>query len=194
MPSGEDHLRVPYAAMEAVIAGLHSIGDDQASALRARLKYFQRIGLPAERPKQGRRTGYPVEDVLQVVLAFELLACGVAPLRAARAARTNWAFNKGAFAKAARGERAFLSMHPRALLELVDAARSVGDPIADPFGKLASEDVAEWAQGEFAQRNAGAERSILLIDLTRLITAASPLLVANGVDAEGFRATVAAMR
>jgi len=182
--------RVPYFAMEAVIGGLHGIYAEQAAALRSRLKYLQRIGLPADRPKRGTKTGYAVEDMLQLVLAFELLACGLAPLRAARAVLTNWRFNRSAFARAARGERVFLSMHPRALLELVDEVRDIHDPIADPFGKIDGRDIAEWAEGRFAARNAAAERFILLIDLVRLLSALVPLLALQGVDVKRFEAAL----
>lgn len=193
MSDGGDQLRVSYAVLEGVIAALHAVGDDQHAALRGRMKYFQRMGFPAERPRRGSRTGYAVEDLLQVVVAFELLECGVAPIRAVRAARTNWRFNRAAFAKAARGERAFLAMYPRALVELVEPSADSGAPISDPFGRLGPDDVAEWAQMPFEQLNASVERSVLLIDVARLLSSMSPLLKARGVDAERFAGAVAAL-
>ena len=194
MSDGAEQLRLSYAVMERVIAGMHSVGEDQHSALRGRMKYFQRMGFPADRPKRGARTGYSLEDLLQLVLAFELLECGVAPVRAARAARTNWQFNRGAFARAAQGARSFLAMHPRALVELVDLSADAGDPVADPFGTLGPEDVGEWAQRPFVERNAHAERSVLLVDVTRLLSVMWPLLGEHGVDVERFRSSVAALR
>jgi hypothetical protein len=84
-------LTLSYAETEALVRVLHVVGDRGEKALLARFKYFQRMGFP-HRPKVGRgsRVGYGFEDVMQLVLAFQLMELWALPVRIVESVRRNW--------------------------------------------------------------------------------------------------------
>jgi len=84
-------LTLSYAETEALVRVLHVVGDRGEKALLARFKYFQRMDFP-HRPKVGRgsRVGYGFEDVVQLVLAFQLMELWALPVRIVGSVRRNW--------------------------------------------------------------------------------------------------------
>lgn len=180
------------------------IRPEHVIALRGRIKYFQRMGFPAANPGRGKKTGYSVEEVLQFALAFAFLDSGMSPLRSARAVRTNWFFNRAAFAGALRGDGLYFVMFPRALDELVEEAGGVDDPISDPIGLLNSAALCEVftdrllalprsnASQGIAQSNQ-AKGQMLVVDPMVLLGNVEAALAAEGVAGEDFRAEILAL-
>lgn len=80
---------VGYAEVETVVARMGGTADRQL--IRRRFKYLQRMSYPPRsNTGRGRRAVLDLEQVLQVVVAVELMQVGASPTRAVRIARTNW--------------------------------------------------------------------------------------------------------
>ena len=80
-----------FGQMMAVVGALHAGVD--VKVIRARLKYFQRITFPASEDVfvgTGERARYDAETLMKLLLAFELLAAGVAPQQAATLVNDGW--------------------------------------------------------------------------------------------------------
>jgi hypothetical protein len=77
-----------YGQVEAALAKVAELEPDEMSAFRGRLRHLRNIGCP-ELPKVG--SGQPVEfsreAAIEMMLALELAALGIAPRHAARAAK-----------------------------------------------------------------------------------------------------------
>lgn len=84
-------MRLGYGQLAAVMGRMHA-GVEQR-VVDARLKYFQRRAFPSEELLVGRgwRADYGPEELLKLVLAFELLALGIAPGQAAALVGESWA-------------------------------------------------------------------------------------------------------
>ncbi len=68
-----------FAQVEAALIKLHDGAESSPAAFRARLKYFQRIGIVAESPGKGSRVVYRLEDVLTWAFCLELSEFGIDP-------------------------------------------------------------------------------------------------------------------
>lgn len=80
---------ISYSQIEAVIAAMSGVGDREM--IRRRFKYLQRMSYPPNsNTGRGRRTLLDLQQVLQVILAVELMQVGANPTRAIRVLRTNW--------------------------------------------------------------------------------------------------------
>jgi hypothetical protein len=116
-------LRIGYSDVEAVISARHGAGS-KPTALLGRLKYLQRFDWPPGGARgQGSRAGYGLEQLLALMMAFELLELGLPPVRIVRLLRTGWDRTLPTlvvgWASALHGARPmFLSLAPRALEEL----------------------------------------------------------------------------
>jgi hypothetical protein len=84
-------LEFGYAEVERVLAELHRIADDKRTAFRARLKHFQRLGFPeGANTGTGKRAVYSSDMLLQLVMAVELVQCGLPPKTIVRLLNDNW--------------------------------------------------------------------------------------------------------
>lgn len=70
--------------MLMLLAELHGVPPIRDSALKARFQHLQKIGFPAEtKTGRGRPASYTVPAIVKIVIAFEAMACGLLPERAA---------------------------------------------------------------------------------------------------------------
>jgi len=68
----------------ALLAELHGVPPIRESALKARFQHLQKIGFPAEtKTGRGKPASYTVPAIVKIVVAFEAMACGLLPERAA---------------------------------------------------------------------------------------------------------------
>ena len=73
-------VELAYADVERVLARLNRIADDKRTAFKARLKHLQRLGFPAgANTGTGKRAVYDADMLFQLVLAVELIQCGLPP-------------------------------------------------------------------------------------------------------------------
>lgn len=132
---------------------MHGVAPDNA-ALVARFKYMQRMGFPeGVNPGRGVRSVYRLEEVLKVLLAFELLETGATPTRVVRMVRTGWpdllpALAVGWLATRERGAR------PRRLMvcAIPGAFRELGEdddpyaPVAEPLRAVPLDALVRWME------------------------------------------------
>ncbi|MDE1918566.1 MAG: hypothetical protein KGJ57_21200 [Sphingomonadales bacterium] len=80
-----------------------------AEVVQARIKYFHRLDFPFKPTGVGSgwRVEYDIDAFLRIVVAFELLAAGVAPVKTVALVNSGWAAISRAFARGwtAREER-----------------------------------------------------------------------------------------
>jgi len=82
-------LGIGYLQIEEIIADMGGLQDREL--IRRRFKYLQRMSYPPKsNTGRGRRTVLDLEQVLQVIVAVELMQVGAGPTRAIRILRTNW--------------------------------------------------------------------------------------------------------
>lgn len=68
----------------AVLSSLYGVPEYRESALKARFQHLQKIGFPAEtKTGRGKPASYTAPAIVKVVMAFEFMACGLLPERAA---------------------------------------------------------------------------------------------------------------
>lgn len=95
------HLR--YGDLVQLIGRVHALPGSRSGATESRIKNLSRIGFPpAERVGSGERAEYGAEQVVQLLVAFELLRHRVPPATIAEIVRTEWTRIAAAFAAAAR--------------------------------------------------------------------------------------------
>lgn len=88
--SGGRTLEIGYQQIEDVIVEMSGVTDRKL--IRRRFKYLQRMSYPPRsNTGRGRKTMLGLEQVLQVIVAVELMQVGASPTRAIRVLRTNWA-------------------------------------------------------------------------------------------------------
>lgn len=144
---------IGFGELDAVVRILHGIAPDNA-ALVARFKYMQRLGFPeGVNPGRGVRSVYGLEEVLKVLLAFELLETGATPSRVVRLVRTGWPALLPALAvgwlatheRGARPRRLMVCARPGALRELGD-----GDdphaPVGEPLRAVPMDRLVQWLE------------------------------------------------
>ena len=79
-----------FADVEAALMAMYGVGDDQRPAFRARIKYFQRIGIARSKPGKGQKLTYELEDFSLWALALEFSEFGVEPTRIAGVIKLIW--------------------------------------------------------------------------------------------------------
>lgn len=95
-------MELGFGQLLDILAEMHP--DVDPKVVSARLKYFQRLPEPfpskATIVGAGARATYSAEDLMGLVLAFEFLAIGLAPLQSALLVRDDWPRLSSSFAKA----------------------------------------------------------------------------------------------
>jgi hypothetical protein len=82
-------LEIGYLEIEAIITAMSGVSD--RGMIRRRFKYLQRMSYPPNtNTGRGRRALLDLEQLLQVIVAVELMQVGASPTRAIRILRTNW--------------------------------------------------------------------------------------------------------
>ena len=87
-------LELDNEAVDRLLCSVHGLpptADAAESPVHVRLRYLQKIGFPASaNAGRGKRALHGPEGILQLALAFELLAVGLTPKRAAATVVANW--------------------------------------------------------------------------------------------------------
>lgn len=75
-------MEISYGDLEEFLAEIHRVAPEKRTALKGRLKHFQRLGWPAGTNKgKGARVQYGVGQTLSLAVAMELLQIGLTPER-----------------------------------------------------------------------------------------------------------------
>lgn len=75
-------MHLSYGELEEFIAHLHRVAPEKRTALKGRLKHFQRLSWPAGTNKgKGARVNYGVGQTFSLAVAFEMLQIGLTPER-----------------------------------------------------------------------------------------------------------------
>ena len=143
---------IGYGVLDAALRVIHDIRDDKAGLL-ARYKNFQRNGFPSGvNAGRGKAVMFGIDQILQLLLAFELVETGCGPTRIIRIVRTNWPELRPAFAQSwlvAAGQanntrgRPQLVMAPSALAEMNTPDRPYL-PVRSPFAVSNYGEIGEW--------------------------------------------------
>lgn len=84
-------VELAYADIERVLARLNRIADDKRTAFKARLKHLQRLGFPTgANTGTGKRAVYDADMLFQLVMAVELIQCGLPPKLIVTVLKDNW--------------------------------------------------------------------------------------------------------
>jgi hypothetical protein len=196
-------LKLSFQQLHALVGALHSVDEEsreQSDALLARFKYFQRMRFPDRRPGRGSQAGYELEDVLRLVLAFELVAVGAGPSRAALLVQSNWRWLQGLLAlcwrsvaiEGAGEEPQVLALAAHLLLEPEQGSGSPvglsGDRSPSPtrqegdkvFFSIDRRRLADW----LLHPEDGSARAYAIVDPLRLVEAFRLLVLQLGFEAE----------
>lgn len=142
-----------FAEVEALVQAIHGV--DAAASIGSRFRYFQRLRFPG-----GGNTGrgvparYGLDELLQVLVAFELVEGGMGPTRVVRTLRTNWprlrdSIRLGWLAANDRlpwREREVLILEPGALAD-ASRAEDAYVPVDDPLMPIPAFALEGWAEG-----------------------------------------------
>ncbi len=98
----------PYAMVESALVQMHNIAPEDVSAFRARFGALQRGGMLGadNQPGKGKKLEYGPPELHRVVLAFELVQCGIAPSIFLPLIEQHWDRLRAIFAMAERERQA----------------------------------------------------------------------------------------
>jgi hypothetical protein len=107
-----------YAVVETSLANIFGADPDiQRGAFRARLKHFQRLGLPGIESGKGTRVAYTYDLACQWLIGLMMAEVGVDPIIIVQVVKTRWEFLKMWIRRAtdtsAAGNPVFLTLRPR---------------------------------------------------------------------------------
>ena len=199
---------IGYGELDAVVRVMHRVAPDNA-ALVARFKYMQRMGFPeGVNPGRGVRSVFGLEEVLKVLLAFELLETGATPTRVVRMVRTGWSGLLPALAvvwlagleRGARPRRLMVCATPGAFLELGEADDPRA-PVAEALRAVPLDRLVLWMEAADEEMPVTAGEVVgadaprrLVIDPMRLAGALRAVVPAmSGLDADDVDAAYAAL-
>lgn len=96
-------MKLRYGDLLQLLERLHALPRSRAIATESRLKNFSRLGFPnGPRVGSGERAEYGADQVVQLLVAFELLRLRMPPAVIAELVRTEWSAIAKAFVEAAR--------------------------------------------------------------------------------------------
>lgn len=108
-----------YAEVEIALAAALDVSEEvQRGPFRARLKHFQRLGLPGIKVGKGARVAYSEEHVAQLLVGLFLSEAGIDPTAAIAVIKQHWKFlalwvKRATDDEAAAGNPVYLSLRPR---------------------------------------------------------------------------------
>lgn len=69
-----------YAVLEAILAYMYKVPDEELPKLRARYRKLQALGVPSgDRPKRGQKKLYSPKQLAEIVFCLELAEVGLEP-------------------------------------------------------------------------------------------------------------------
>jgi len=82
-------VEIRYKHVEQVLSRILGVSPTDAKAFRARLRHLRNIGIPTDLPKtgSGSQIAYTRDQVVEMLIALELAALGMAPRHAVILAR-----------------------------------------------------------------------------------------------------------
>lgn len=84
-------LKLQYGQVEAILAALYGIADDKRVAFQGRIKHLQRQGFPpGTNTGKGKAASYSFPQLMQMVIALELIQAGLMPQLAGRLTAGSW--------------------------------------------------------------------------------------------------------
>lgn len=147
-----------------MLAAIHQIAEDKRVAFRARLKHFQRLGVPSGvNTGTGKRAAYGLDQLLQLSLAMQMLELGLSPERITVLLQ-NWIRQRDFIfevASDARDRRAFLLLFPAALNSL-RGSEGIKAQVPAAFAAVDEEGMKAVLQTKF-------EQPLGVIDLTGMV-------------------------
>lgn len=118
-------LQFDNADMERLLAGIHG-GAEAAATVQMRLRYLQRTGYPkGAQAGRGKRVAYEVDNVLRLMLVFQLLDLDLTPARAVNTVETNWTVVARALVASWRALRLSMAADEREHAAQIDELRRV---------------------------------------------------------------------
>lgn len=189
-------MKLRYGDLLQLLERLHALPRSRAIATESRIKNFSRLGFPnGPRVGSGERAEYGADQVVQLLVAFELLRHRLPPAVIAEIVRTEWPTIAAAFATASLTLSAAARSDPakRPILVVDTAAlHEAGKTVRR--GELLSAIEVVGADDVLGANGAG-WRSILLIDPRELLTDAAALTpdLKRSVGGDKFIAAVNAL-
>ncbi|MES2096788.1 MAG: hypothetical protein V4459_08495 [Pseudomonadota bacterium] len=191
-------MKLRYGDLLQLLERLHALPRSRAVATESRIKNFSRLGFPnGPRVGSGERADYGVDQIVQLLVAFELLRLRVPPGVIAEIVRTEWATIGAAFATAARtiddrsGNAARRAKRP---LLVVDAAalHEAGKTVRR--GELLTS-IELLPADEFLGGGIASWRSAMLIDPAAVLADAAALVpgLRRSIDPAEFLAAIASL-
>lgn len=191
-------MHIEYATLEQMLSRLFEIYDTQLAALRGRFRYIASSGV-LQRTKIGRgRARYELEDILRVVLIFELEEHGFPPGLATRIVRNHWDelvdalpeiwWEVGEY-EAGRGpaEPRVWGVVPHMLREM--GITEDDATLTEEAKEFAPEDMVRWPKAEYVLR---ANRSVTAVHLHLVLAACCAALATISPELEArFRDALA---
>ncbi|RYY26134.1 MAG: hypothetical protein EOP62_11695 [Sphingomonadales bacterium] len=99
----DGHLKLRYGDLLQLLERMHALPRSRAIATESRIKNFSRLGFPnGPRVGSGERADYGADQIVQLLVAFELLRHRLPPAVISEIVRTEWPAIAAAFATAAR--------------------------------------------------------------------------------------------
>lgn len=191
-------MKLRYGDLLQLLERLHALPRSRAIATESRIKNFSRLGFPnGPRVGSGERADYGADQIVQLLVGFELLRHRLPPAVIVEVVRTEWPAIAAAFATAARSlddparsgdwaKRPILVVDIAALHEAGKTVRR---------GELLSAiEVAD--ADELLGAKAAGWRSTLLIDPGTVIADAAELTpsLRRSLDASEFIAAIGSLR
>jgi hypothetical protein len=79
-----------FVEVEAALAAVHGIDQDQMLAFRGRVHHLQKLGLIPSAPGRGKKPRYSAEDIAIWAFCVELIEVGMSPAVISRVVKKYW--------------------------------------------------------------------------------------------------------
>lgn len=169
-------MEIGYGNLERLLIVLFGLSETQRGALLGRFKYLQRIGGYGATPAGRGRASYEIDDILQIVLIFELIDSGCSPTHAVRIvqsywdrARVNLAYAWNEIRAAPNGplnEQLLWTVTPSLLTELGAGSGMLGVMLDESPGETTLDEILAWRKG----RGPAGKRHAIVVHLPSLLT------------------------
>ncbi|MEO1969494.1 MAG: hypothetical protein ABGW87_12380 [Sphingomonadaceae bacterium] len=170
-------MEIGYGNLERLLIELFGLSETQRGALLGRFKYLQRIGGYGATLTGRGRASYAIDDILQIVLIFELIDSGCSPTHAVRIvqsywdrARVNLAYAWSEIRAAPNGplsEQLLWTVIPSLLTELGAGNGMLGVSLDENPGETTLGEILAWRTG----KGPAAKRHAIVVHLPSLLTA-----------------------
>jgi hypothetical protein len=99
-------LEFPYSRIDAALTSAYGVGHRDLGAFRARLTFWQKLGVLGVSPGKGKPVRYGPDQLHRLVFAIEIAECGATPTMVAGTIEDLWDKRiRGGFERAAEADR-----------------------------------------------------------------------------------------